>query len=125
MILPQSTANITRLGAGRTARAVAIQSGWRVMLYCPSSGDETTSTRWFKRGSSTLQPVLPSTNHINLTTTKIQGVSTVILSIQGLREEDYGEYVCVAVNQAGRDKATIILTGKISMFLQHYISILI
>ena len=51
---------------------------------------------------SGLQPVLPSTNHINLTTTKIQKCPfrDLVTKIK--------ENVCVAVNQAG---AT--LTGKI------------
>ena len=110
MTLPQSTLNVTRIGAGRRSEAVAIQAGLDVMLYCPSTA---TNTRWFKSRSTTLQPVLPSTNHISLTTTDIQGVSTVVLSIQGLREEDYGEYVCVSTNEAGRDEASVTLTGKV------------
>ena len=112
--LPQSTLSVTRIGAGRRSEPVAIQAGLDVMLYCPSSA---TNTRWFKRRSTTLQPVLPSTNHISLTTTDIQGVSTVVLSIQGLRDEDYGEYVCVATNEAGRDEASVTINSNTGVYI--------
>ena len=35
-----------------------------------------------------------------------------VLTIQDIREEDYGNYTCVATNSLGMDKQEVIVSGK-------------
>lgn len=111
--LPQSTVNITRVGAGRRHEPVRAIAGEHVELFCPSSGAEQPRTRWFKRGDGgSLNPVNPIPKCISTSMRTIQGITTAVLSFRGLRRNDFGEYICIAHNRAGRDEARVLLRGN-------------
>ena len=115
--VPESTSSVTHVGAGQRREAVYLLAGGHAVLYCPSSGAEPPRTRWFKRGDNdTLTPV-SNTNRIVLNTTTIQEVTTLVLSLPKLRKNDFGEYVCIAHNRAGRDEARVTLRGIVMIFL--------
>ncbi len=84
-----------------TPSAVTVVEGQMAVLNCTVTGDPTPIMSWYRNGTEVPNPSTP----------RYQVASGGLLVISGsVKEEDDGQFDCVASNAAGSDMDTVILT---------------
>ena len=84
-----------------------ITLGTDVTIYCPSSGINTPSIKWFRDGV-----MIVSGGRFTISETTLPGaVITSVLRIDDFQSADAGTYSCSANNIVGSDDGTVTLIG--------------
>lgn len=113
--LPSPMRDATQVYVGGGRKVVNLRAGESIQLFCPYSGIEEPRAIWLKKeeyGESLEHVQLSS--HIRQQNLTLGGVSTSVLSITRLRGDDFGQYICVVHNRAGRDKDSVIIRGELT-----------
>ena len=81
-----------------------------VRLYCPFTGIDTPSTRWFRvNGVGDRSPVVAMPPKILLVNEIINNITTLVLVINNFQRELGGTYECDTENNAGDDDGRVTL----------------
>ena len=71
-----------------------VRMGQNVSLNCTASSISSVHVTWYKRNK-----VLSD------------GISESVLTLKNITDKDWGEFLCVANNSAGKDEKTVVLKG--------------
>jgi len=84
-----------------------------LMISCNVSADPSPDVNW-QRGRVVLS-THDTKNKYQMSSFPLDGAGNTrqfVLTIKNIREEDYGNYTCLATNSLGMDKQEIIVSGK-------------
>ena len=110
LLPPPSSDNEMNIGAGRPDRPVEVMENVTVRLYCPFTGFDTPSTRWFRISEDgSRSPVVAMPPNILLVNEILNNISTLVLVINKFQRELEGTYECDTENNAGDDDGRVIL----------------
>ena len=71
-----------------------VRMGQNVSLNCTASSFSPVNVTWYK-GNKVLT----------------DGISKSVFTLKNITEKDWGEFLCVAKNSAGKDEKTVVLKG--------------
>ena len=94
--IPTPPPNTTVVSTGRPEETI-VETGTIVTIYCPTTGVDTPTIRWFKDGT-----VITSGGRFTIITTQLATEPiTGVLMIKNFQPGDAGTYSCTATNIAG------------------------